>query len=203
MTTDSTVPIEERIRLAILEKLRNHPMRELRLPTGKDMAAAVMAAIKPELERLAHHDARVTELLQANNRDMERRRIAEAPRDARQERVKAWVRDCFGQSVMVDRFERIMRVLEEATELAQAEGIPIDVVQRVAPVVYTRPPGRPEQEAGGVMVTMLAYAAAAGFSLDEAETAEIARIHTKTPEHFRKRQAEKAALGISRPPVAQ
>lgn len=133
--------------------------------------------------------------------DAARAALPEGAREQRQARVASWVEACFGTAAQADRRERIMRVLEEATELAQAEGVELELVQRVAPVVYSRPAGKPQQEAGGVMVTMLAYAAAAGFSLDAAEVAEIERIHAKTPEHFRQRQAEKAALGISTPPA--
>lgn len=45
----TALPIEERIRAAILKIMRTHPMRELRLPSGKEFAAAVMEAIGPEI----------------------------------------------------------------------------------------------------------------------------------------------------------
>ncbi len=70
--------LAERIREAILRVRREHPMRDLRSPSGNQFTAAVMAVVGPAIAAIdAAHDRRVTELLHANNRDVERRRAAE------------------------------------------------------------------------------------------------------------------------------
>lgn len=95
--------------------------------------------------------------------------------------------------------ERIARFIVEAVELAQAEGIAAELVHRIAEVVYARPPGKPIQEVGGVSLCLLAYCEARGISADLCEADEIERVLSKDAEHFRERQREKAALGISAP----
>ena len=90
--------------------------------------------------------------------------IAAAIRDAEQrgmrreqDRVSDWVRASFGDGAM-HRQERAMRVLEEAIELAQAEEIADEDVQRLSAHVYAKPPGSPDQEVGGIGVCLLAWA---------------------------------------------
>ena len=48
----------------------------------------------------------------------------------RGQRVLAWAADVFGP-VATDRRERAVRLVEEAIEVAQAEGVPAEVVERV------------------------------------------------------------------------
>jgi len=92
--------------------------------------------------------------------------------------------------------ERVMRVLEEALELAQAEGVTSEEAHRLTEYVFGRPLGDPLQELGGVRLTLLGYAAARGVSADEAELTELQRVLSKDPEHFRRRNAEKKAAGV-------
>lgn len=117
----------------------------------------------------------------------------------RQVLVGQWVVACWGEQVM-NPHERALRVLEEAAELAQAEGVLFALAVRVLDVVFSRPPGQPEQEAGGIGVTLLAWAYCRSLSLDALIAAEIARVLAKPIAHFQTRQAEKASLGISEPP---
>lgn len=91
-------------------------------------------------------------------------------------------------------------MLEEAIELAQAEGIAITFVTTLAVHVYSKPPGDPYQEAGGVAVCLLAYCQAKDFDADDVEQAEIARVLGKVPHEFERRQREKAEAGIARKP---
>ena len=116
-----------------------------------------------------------------------------------QSRVAAWVRSAFGDAAMIDRWERAARVLEEAIELAQSQGMSEPDVARIAYRTFSRPIGQPHQEAAQVMVTLLAWAASAGVDLDSVTAEEIERI--EQPEvmaRIRAKQAEKAAAGTGR-----
>lgn len=123
-------------------------------------------------------------------------------RNHRQRCVQQWVVDAFGEQVAMNVHERTMRVLEEAIELAQSEGISLFEVVGLANHVYRKPLGKPQQEVGGIGVTLLAYCALKGFSADEEEQREVARILSFPPDHFRQRQAAKAAAGVAMKPSA-
>jgi len=115
-----------------------------------------------------------------------------------QRRVAEWVRTRFDGPTLTDRRERAMRVLEEAMELAQAEGLGKMDAARLSEVVFSRPVGDPDQEAAGTAVTLLAWAAAANRSLIDLIHHEVARIYALPIDHFRKRQAQKIDLGVAR-----
>jgi len=119
-------------------------------------------------------------------------------REYRQQIAGEWVRRTFGPQALSPR-ERVKRLIEEATELAQAEGLQAYEIYQIADVVFRRPVGSPEQEVGGVSLTLLAYCYAKDFSADELEDLELQRVLSKSADHFRRRQNEKAALGISEP----
>ena len=116
---------------------------------------------------------------------------------AAQGHVSDWVRLNFGDDAM-DRQERATRVLEEAIELAQAEGIRIGDVNLLTGHVYTKPAGEPSQEVGGIGVCLLAWAGAAGQELWPIIETEIDRIHTKTADHFRARHQVKVDAGVAK-----
>jgi len=117
-------------------------------------------------------------------------------RDGLQAAVLRWVTDTFGASTINPR-ERVLRVLEEAIELAQAEGVPAELARGVLEHVYKKPPGDPAQEIGGVGVTLLGYCAVKGISADAAERAEAERVFAVDPTYFRERHNAKAAAGIA------
>lgn len=117
-------------------------------------------------------------------------------RDSRQKRVLAWARDCFGPDA-INRKERAKRVLEEAIELAQLEGISPGEIQDLTRHVYEKPVGLLDQEIGGISVTLLAYSQLAGISTDLAERVEIERIFALPREHFRERHAAKVRKGLA------
>lgn len=113
-----------------------------------------------------------------------------------QTRIFLWVQRCFGIEILFDRNERGIRLLEEATELAQALGCSKDQVIRTVDHVYSRPVGVPEQEVGGVGLTLLAVCCAIGKDHDTLIEREMLRVESKDPEHFRIRNEEKASAGI-------
>lgn len=104
-----------------------------------------------------------------------------------------WMQECFGDKIASDMTERAMRFLEEAMELAQAQGMTKDECGRVLEYVYNRPQGEINQEVGGVIVTLACFCAKAGIDLQKEALREFARIDT--PEMrlkiFAKQQAKK------------
>jgi hypothetical protein len=108
-----------------------------------------------------------------------------------EQRVADWVVSRIGADNM-QRKERAMRLLEEAVELAQAEGITADQVSRQIAHVFSRPAGEPTQEASGVAVCLLGWCAATGNRFDDIATAEIERIGAKPVSQIRGSLARKA-----------
>lgn len=116
--------------------------------------------------------------------------------DELQTRVGRWVRTTFTDGALTDRWERAARVVEEAIELGQAEGLSDDDVYRLLKRVYARPAGHVEQEAGGLMVCLLAWAAGRDTSLAACALMEMERIETpQAIEKIRRKQSEKAVSG--------
>lgn len=121
---------------------------------------------------------------------------AAASRNARQKGVYEWVRNTFGLA-NAETKERARRFVEEAMELAQAEGLTLAEVASLANYVYHRTPGEPWSEAGGVGTTLLAYCEAKGFSADAAEKAEFDRVLAADVVTFRLRHDAKAVAGVA------
>lgn len=69
-----------------------------------------------------------------------------------------------------------MRLLEEAMELAQSEGITQLEADQIAAMVFSKPSGDPYKELGGVMITLAAYAGLKDFSMHFAAADEYRRI---------------------------
>lgn len=120
-------------------------------------------------------------------------------REQRQQKAAAWVASTFGTPALMSLHERCCRVVEEAIELAQAEGVEQHVIDMISARVFKRPPGNPWQELGGVGHCLLTYSAAKGVSADTAEEDEVNRVYDLPAERFRQKQQEKTALGISTP----
>lgn len=119
------------------------------------------------------------------------------PADVRQQTVADWARPCLeGVAPELRAREGALRVLEEAFELAQAEGVTPEEATRLQDYVYGRPVGDPTQEVGGVRVALLSYAAGKGLSADRAEQEEILRVLAKPPQAVRSRNREKHAAGV-------
>lgn len=92
-----------------------------------------------------------------------------------QQRVERWLDACFPPAVRSDRAERTHRFLEEALELAQANGCSRDDALALVEYVFGRPVRRPDQEVGGVMVTLAGLCSASGINMDDAGDRELER----------------------------
>lgn len=123
-----------------------------------------------------------------------------------QDRVSAWMLECFTESIADDIQERGDRLIEEALELVQAHGYDRNRVAALTDYVFNRPAGEPTQEVGGVMVTLAAYCRAAKINMHDAGETELARI--LRPEIIAKIRAKQAAkptgsaLPIAAPPAS-
>lgn len=108
-----------------------------------------------------------------------------------QNRVAAWMTECFGEEISSDKVERNDRFIEEALELAQATGYTADRAHALVRYVYGRPAGEPGQEVGGVMVTLAALCNVHGIDIEAEATREVDRI--TTPEMVAKIRAKQAS----------
>lgn len=117
-------------------------------------------------------------------------------RDTRQGEVHAWARAAFGHEQATNLTQRGLRLLEEAIELFQACDGEVEMAHKLVDYVFGREVGELGQEIGGVSVTLLALAAAAGTSADWQERLEVDRVLSKPIEEFTKRNAAKNAAGF-------
>ena len=92
-----------------------------------------------------------------------------------QRRVEEWLRACFPADVRSDNDERTHRFLEEALELAQANGCSAEDAEALVRYVFSRPKGTPELEVGGVMVTLAGLCCTSRIDLAQAATNELRR----------------------------
>lgn len=109
-----------------------------------------------------------------------------------QARVQPWLLQCFGQEIAKDPVERNHRFLEESLELVQSCGCTQSEAHQLVDYTFGRPVGEPNQEAGGVMVTLAALCLAHGLDMHQAGETELARIWNKV-ESIRAKQAAKPA----------
>ncbi|WP_200826689.1 hypothetical protein [Marinobacterium lutimaris] len=107
-----------------------------------------------------------------------------------QPRVDQWMAKCFGREISADVTERNHRFLEEALELVQSKGCTASEAHQLVDYVFNRPIGEPDQEVGGVRVTLAALCTAAGLDENECAETELNRIWTKIPEISAKQAAK-------------
>lgn len=91
--------------------------------------------------------------------------------------VRGWTNQVFEERA--EEFTpkiRALRLLEEITELAQAEGVNEAEARIILLRVYEKPAGKPYQELGGTMVTLLSYCDCAGHDPAQAFIDEYIRI---------------------------
>lgn len=136
------------------------------------------------------------EAVKQSNRDLQARRDADGRRSDRQVLVASWCAAAFGSDHASSLPQRGIRLAEEAIEAAQAAGCDADMVHKLVDYVYARPVGELGQELGGVGITLLALANAAGLSAEGEEAREFSRIMDKPLHHFTARNAAKDAAGF-------
>ena len=117
-------------------------------------------------------------------------------RHQRQAMLVDWARMAFGDVEATSIPQRGLRLLEEAIEAFQACGGEEAMAHKLVSFVFARPPGTVGQELGGVAVTVLLLAAAAGLSADDEEAREVHRVLSKPLREFSERNANKNAAGF-------
>lgn len=96
-----------------------------------------------------------------------------------------------------NRAERARRMVEEAIELAQAEGLPLAEVDRLMRHVYARPPGDTRQEIAGVAITLAGLAENAGIEVADAVALEWMRLAALSPGFLAAKHAAKVRAGVA------
>lgn len=115
-----------------------------------------------------------------------------------QDTIAQWCQDVFGAPCAKDLNERGLRLLEESLETTQALGINPEAAHRLVDYVYGRPVGQLPQEISGVLVTILALAAASGNSAEACLAQEIERITDPAfREKARNKHNTKKQAGVS------
>jgi hypothetical protein len=110
----------------------------------------------------------------------------------------AWAVNTFG-SIARDRGERVARFIEEALELAQAEGFPRHAVAFICNRVYSRAPSEfVAREVGQAQATLECLAENIGLSADAEAAREFARVQTIPKEEWQRRHAAKVAAQIAK-----
>lgn len=117
-------------------------------------------------------------------------------RDDRQTVVFEWAKAAFSVEEVSNIAQRGLRLLEESLEAFQSCGGDEESAHKLVTYVFNRPVGEIGQELGGVGVTLLALAAAAGLSAEAEEKREVDRILSKPIEEFTKRNKAKNAAGL-------
>jgi len=108
----------------------------------------------------------------------------------------AWARAMFGPVALL-RSERLLRFVEEAIELAHAEGMEREIFNRVADRVYARPPGNVGKEIGQAQACLETFAENIGMSSDAEAEREWVRVREISQDEWSRRRAAKIAIGIA------
>lgn len=110
----------------------------------------------------------------------------------------AWAADTFGP-IALDRKERALRFLEEALEVAHAEGVEQMIADRLLGRTWNRNPDPADtpREIGQAYACLETYAESIGVSADVEATKEFKRVQTFPKEVLVERHKAKIVLGIA------
>jgi len=108
--------------------------------------------------------------------------------------VYHWAHSTFG-NVAADRRERSARIVEEACEVAQADGVDPAMLHAIIDRVYSRPADTANRELGGLLVTVFARCGIDGWDPAEILDREVARVISKPRDHWRGKHDAKVSAG--------
>lgn len=128
--------------------------------------------------------------------------VAAGERCLRQKRVHEWCVAAFGQEHASSIPQRAIRLLEESIEAYQSVGADKEMAHKLIDYVFERNAGNLSQELGGIGITVLALAEAAGLSADDEEQRELERVLAKPLAHFAERNEYKNQAGFVAQPAA-
>lgn len=107
-----------------------------------------------------------------------------------------WAVAMFG-GVALERRERLDRFMEEAIELAHADGMDGLRLQRIIDRVYSRSRGEVSKEIGQAQACLETYAENIGLSSDYLAGKEFERVRAIPQEEWARRHEAKVKLGIA------
>lgn len=107
-----------------------------------------------------------------------------------------WAVQNFGK-VAKNHDERAARLVEEAVEICQVQGVSEEVIHRIVCRVYSRPVGRLEQEIGGTTLALMAVAENAGLSMDKCAEDEFNRVMQRDKQWWQWKHQEKVDAGCA------
>lgn len=111
-------------------------------------------------------------------------------------RFLAWAVQMFGPVAKL-RSERLLRFVEEAIELAHADGMERQMLDLIVTRVYSRERGDVNKEIGQAQACLETYAENMGLSSDSLAQIEWERVQKIAPEEWARRHAAKVAVGIA------
>ena len=115
---------------------------------------------------------------------------------SRPKKFLAWAVSMFGP-IALDRCERLSRFVEEAIELAHAEGMAEELIGKIVARVYSREAGITAKELGQAQATLETFAENIGLSADVEAAREFERVLAIPREEWERRHEAKVALGIA------
>ena len=113
-----------------------------------------------------------------------------------------WARETFGPVATV-RGERLLRFVEEAIELAHADGMERAVIDKLAERVFSRPRGDIAKEIGQAQACLEMFAENIGISSDAEAHREWERVRSIPQSEWERRHAAKQDIGIALPSSAR
>lgn len=116
---------------------------------------------------------------------------------SRPKHIYEWAIGTFGV-IATFQDERAARFLEEALELAQAQGVSEAIAETILARVYAREPGDIAKEIGQAQLTLECLAESRGLCADGLAQQEFDRVRALPKNYFVRRQNAKAKLGIGR-----
>lgn len=108
-----------------------------------------------------------------------------------------WAIRAFGKKHVYNMPIRALRCAEEAVELCQAYNADKATMLQLVEAVYSREVGIPDQEIGGVLMSINVLCAANDYDPDRVFERELVRVLAKPVEHFTKRNQDKIDLGLT------
>jgi len=210
----------EGIRDALLSTIESMP-RPLPIPSTKEQAEVLLAedpqgallktVLDPDEDIIDEVVEAIVEAVceaasddeghpstESSRRQLDRNNVFATIGGMFQKRVAVWMAACFPPEVVNDSVERGFRFYEEATELLQASGISREECHNLVDYVFNRPVGKAEQELGGVLITLHAFASTHNLDVAKAGEGELDRVWQNIDKirskHFSKPPSIRSAL---------
>lgn len=122
--------------------------------------------------------------------------ISHEHRAKRQADAMAQAIRVYGRDHASSRRILTLRMIEEAFELAQTQGVALEDLVKVGADVFGRKAGLPAHEIGDLSFMLLCMGETMGIDLDSAEASAVSRFHTIDPDKLRAKNQAKMLRGL-------